>query len=413
MNDHDPLRSLADLRHEFGEHGGVNMSVEASTTFTVMQSRTMPELFKGEKGPLQGGCYLYGRHFNPTVFNLGRQLAALEGAEAAYCTASGMSAIAAVILQLCDAGDHIVSSNTIYGGSYALMHDLLPKKAGITTSFVDIRHLGAVEAAINERTRVIYAESLANPTLQVADIPALGRIARHHGLKLVVDNTFSPLVLTPRLLGADVVVHSLTKFINGASDHIAGAVCASESFIQQLMDLHGGTLMLLGPTMDPEVAFHISLRIPHLALRVQAHSERAQVFAERLDSAGVAVNYPGLSKHPDHALLTKMHNAAYGYGGIFTLDLGSADRADRLLDLLQNRYHFGYVAVSLGYFDTLMSCSGTSTSSEMTEADLAAARISPGLVRVSVGYTGTLEQRWSQLRGALAEIGVLTQSACS
>jgi len=407
MNTHEPLEALAELRHEFGEHGGVNMSVEASTTFTVMQSRTMPELFAGKKGPLQGGCYLYGRHFNPTVFSLGRQLAALEGTEAAYCTASGMSAIAATVLQLCDAGDHIVCSNAIYGGSYALMHDLLPAKAGITASFVDISDLPAVEAAITERTRLIYTESLANPTLRVADIPRLSRITRRHGLKLVVDNTFSPLLLNPATLGADVVVHSLTKFINGASDHIAGAVCAEEAFIQQLMDLHTGTLMLLGPTMDPEVAFHISLRIPHLALRMQAHSGRAQTIAERLHSAGVTVNYPGLPQHPDHALLKQLHNAVYGYGGIFTLDLGTAARADALLDLLQNRYHFGYVAVSLGYFDTLMSCSGSSTSSEMTETDMAAARISPGLIRISVGYTGTLEQRWSQLRDALIEVGVL------
>ena len=124
MKTRNPVESLASAHHEFGEHGGVNMSVEASTTFTVSHSRTMPEIFRGQKGPEQGGCYLYGRHFNPTVYNLGKQLAALEGTEAAYCTASGMSAISATLLQLCDAQDHIVSSNTIYGGTYALMHDL-------------------------------------------------------------------------------------------------------------------------------------------------------------------------------------------------------------------------------------------------------------------------------------------------
>jgi len=404
MEHRNPLEAMANTRHEFGEHGGVNMSVEASTTFTVMHPNTMPKIFCGEKGPEQGGCYLYGRHFNPTVYNLGKQLAALEGTEAAYCTASGMAAISATLMQLCDAGDHIVSSNAVYGGTYALLHDLLPPKTGITASLVDITDLAAVETAITERTRVIYTESVANPTLRIANIPALSRIARRHGIKLVVDNTFSPLLLSPWELGADIVVHSITKFISGASDHIAGAICADADFIQQLMDLHTGMLMILGPTMDPQVAFNISLRIPHLPLRMVEHGRRTQVFAERLQALGLAVTYPGLPDYPDHDLFSELHCADYGYGGVLTLDMGTESRANELLDLLQNEYHFGYVAVSLGYFDTLMSCSGSSTSSEMTEEDKAAAHISPGLVRLSIGYTGTLEQRWQQLTEALTRV---------
>ncbi|MFB3106314.1 MAG: PLP-dependent transferase, partial [Pseudomonadales bacterium] len=128
MNERDPIESLADIRHEFGEHGGVNMSVEASTTFTVMEPGTIPEIFAGLKSPDEGGCYLYGRHFNPTVYNLSRQLAALEGTQAAYCTSSGMGAITAAILESCNSGDHIVASNTLYGGTYALLHDFLPAK---------------------------------------------------------------------------------------------------------------------------------------------------------------------------------------------------------------------------------------------------------------------------------------------
>jgi methionine-gamma-lyase len=407
MKHRNPVETLANTRHEFGEHGGVNMSVEASTTFTVMHSNTMPDIFGGKKGPEHGGCYLYGRHFNPTVYSLGKQLAALEGTEAAYCTASGMSAISATLLQLCDAGDHIVSSNAVYGGTYALMHDLLPPKTGIETSLVDITDLEAVEAAITNRTRVIYTESMSNPTLRIADIPRLGKIAKRHGIKLVVDNTFSPLILSPKELGADIVLHSMTKFISGASDFIAGAVCADEDFIQQLMDLHTGMLMILGPTMDPQVAFNINLRIPHLPLRMIEHGQRTQVFAERLHALGMTVGYPGLPDHPDHALMSELHCPDYGYGGILTLDMGSLDSANELLDLLQNEYHFGYVAVSLGYFDTLMSCSGSSTSSEMTDEDKAAAHISPGLVRLSIGYTGTTEQRWSQLREALQRVGAL------
>jgi len=318
-----------------------------------------------------------------------------------------MAAIAGALFGLCDTGDHIVSSNTVYGGTYALMHDFLPAKANITTTLVDINDLAAVEAAITDRTRMIYTESIANPTLRVADIPALADIAHRHGLKLVIDNTFSPLILSPKQLGADIVVHSMTKFIGGASDHIAGAICADKDFILQLMDLHTGALMLLGPTMDPQVAFNINLRLAHLPLRMAEHGRRAQLFAERLKDLGLAVNYPGLPEHPDHALIGSMHCPDYGYGGILTLDMGTEELANRLMDMLQNDYRFGYMAVSLGYFDTLMSCSGSTTSSEMTEEDKAAAHISPGLVRMSVGFTGTTEQRWRQLHSALERLEVL------
>ncbi len=405
MPTRNPIERLADARHEFGEHGGVNMSVEASTTFTVMEPGTMPELFQGRKSAPQG-CYLYGRHFNPTVYQLGRQLAAIEGTEAAYCAASGMAAISAAILQLCRSGDHIVASNTIYGGTYALLHDFLPAKANIHTTFVDVTDLEAVIAAISNRTKVIYAESIANPTLRVADIPALAEIAHTANVQLVIDNTFSPLLLSPASLGADVVVHSMTKFINGASDIIAGAICGSMEFVQGLMDLHTGPLMILGPTMDPTIASKIGLRIPHLALRVIEHAKRAQIFAERLEAIGVSVVYPGLPAHPDHELLRRHRCAEYGFGGILTLDLGSEEKANQLMDLLQNKYGFGFMAVSLGYFDTLMSCPSSSTSSEMSDNDLSSAGIGQGLVRLSVGYTGTIEQRWQQLEGALRSMGV-------
>jgi len=407
MKRRNPIEDLAHLRHEFGEHGGVNMSIEASSTFTVMDPHTMPEMFEGRKGPDNAGCYLYGRHFNPTVYNLGRQLAALEGTESAYCAASGMGAISATLMALCPSGSHIVSSNTVYGGTYALMHDFLPRTAGVTTSFVDINDLDAVRAAITGETRVLYTESVANPTLRVADIPLLAEIAHDAGIPLVVDNTFSPLILSPAVLGADIVVHSITKFISGTSDVIAGAVCGSREFIQSLMDLHSGTLMLLGPTMDPKTAADISLRIPHLPLRMTAHGERALALAERLEAAGVDVCYPGLSGHPDRALFDRLRCPDYGYGGVLTVDLGEEERADELMALLQNKYRFGFMAVSLGYFDTLMSCSGSSTSSEMTDSDKAAAGISPGLVRMSIGYTGTLEQRWSQLESALRDVGCI------
>jgi len=406
MNRRDPIEDLAHLRHEFGEHGGVNMSIEASSTFTVIDPETMPELFQGRKGP-DKGCYLYGRHFNPTVYNLGRQMAALASTEAGYCTASGMGAISGVVLGLCNQGDEVVASNAVYGGTYALLHDFLPAKTGIKTTFVDITDLGAVAAAVTDRTRLIFTESVSNPTLRLANMPRLGEIARARGISLVVDNTFSPLLLRPAALGADIVVHSITKFISGASDVIAGAVCGTESFIGELMDLHTGPLMLLGPTMDPHVAANVSLRIPHLPLRMAAHGERALELSQRLAAEGVDVCYPGLPGHPDHELFNELRSGDYGYGGVFTIDVGTEDHANELMSCLQNEQRFGYLAVSLGYFDTLMSCSGSSTSSEMPEEGKLEAGISPGLVRISIGYTGSLEQRWTQLSAALKKTGVL------
>ncbi len=403
----DPVEALAEMRHEFGEHGGVNMSVEASTTFTVRHAETMPEIFAGRRDPDHGGCYLYGRHFNPTVYVLGRQLAALEGTESGYCTASGMAAIAATFLQLCRPGDHVVSSRAVYGGTFALLREFLATRSGLETTFVDASDLAAVEAAFTERTRILYVESMSNPTLRVADVPALAEIAHSRGARLVVDNTFTPLILSPARLGADIVLHSLTKFVNGASDIIAGAVCADREFISALMDVHDGALMLLGPTMDPQSAFLISLRIPHLGLRMAEHSRRAAVFAQRLTEGGVPVIYPGLPEHPDHRLLQRLANPGYGSGGVLCVDLGETQRAYEFMEILQNKDRFGFIAVSLGYFDTLMSCSASSTSSEMPREEQARAGISPGLVRLSVGYTGSLEQRWKQLSEALHVLNML------
>jgi methionine-gamma-lyase len=156
--------------------------------------------------------------------------------------------------------------------------------------------------------------------------------------------------------------------------------------------------------MDPKVASNISLRIPHLPLRMAAHGERALALAQRLEEFGANVGYPGLDDHPDHDLLDELRCPDYGYGGIMTVDMGTEAAANALMSTLQNKYGFGFMAVSLGYFDTLMSCSGSSTSSEMSDEDKQSAGISAGLVRMSVGYTGTLEQRWQQLRDALQEV---------
>nr|KYP74572.1 Methionine gamma-lyase [Cajanus cajan] len=380
------------------------MSIEASATFTVMEPETMRRMFAGELGP-DRDFFIYSRHFNPTVLNLSRLMAALEGTEAAYCTASGMSAIAAVLLQLCSHGGHVVASRALYGGTHALLAHFLPRTCGMSTTFVEVSDLDMVEAAIVEgKTKVLYFESVSNPTLSVANIPELCRVAHRKGVTVVVDNTFAPMVLSPARLGADVVVHSISKFISGGADIIAGAVCGPASLVNSMMDLQQGAIMLLGPTMNAKVAFELSERIPHLGLRMKEHSQRALVFARRLKSLGLKVIYPGLEEHPHHELLKSMHNREYGYGGLLCIDMETEERANRLMNQLQNYAQFGFMAVSLGYYETLMSCSGSSTSSELSSEEKALAGISPGLVRMSVGYIGTLEQKWSQLEKALTRL---------
>ncbi|KAK9676821.1 hypothetical protein RND81_11G103500 [Saponaria officinalis] len=330
---------------------------------------------------------------------------AMERTEATYCTASGISAISSVLLQMVSTGGHVVAGHTLYGGTHALLAQFLPWTTGITTSFVDIQDLEAVDAAVEKgKTDLLYFESVSNPTLTVADIPALCRIAHEKGVKVVVDNTFAPMVISPALLGADVVVHSVSKYISGAGDIIAGAVCGSKAFINSLMDLHDGALMLLGPTMNAKAAFELSERIPHLPLRMKEHCARALEFAIRMKSLGLKVIYPGLDDNPDHELLKSIGNPQYGYGGMLCLDMETEERANGLMYQLQNATQFGFMAVSLGYYETLMSCSGCSTSSELTEEEKCLSHISPGLIRMSVGYNGTIEQKWAQFEKAYAKL---------
>ena len=399
----DPEYAITQVRREFGEHGGVAPSIERSSTFTVMEPGVMPDIFAGRRTPDREGCYLYSRHFNPTVDVLDRYLAAMEDTEFAIGTASGMSAIACPILQICGQGDHVVASHTVYGGTHALLRQFLPK-FGIGTSFVDIRDLEAVSRSIRPNTRILYTETLGNPTLAVANIRALADIAQEHGLTLIVDNTFTPMVISPARHGAHIVVHSMTKFINGAADLLAGCICCSREFGHSLYDLHTGSAMLLGPTMDPRTAFDIIQRLPHLAIRMREHGRRALAIATRLQELGLPVIYPGLGSHPDHGLFASMANPGYGHGGLLSLDCGTEDRANRMMDVLQNEQHFGFMAVSLGYFDTLMSVSSSSTSSEISESEQEEMGLSRGLLRISVGISGSLESRLHQIEESVKKV---------
>ena len=267
---------LQDLQY-FGEFGGVNPSISDSSTYTFLSAKTMFDTFEGNAD----GCYLYSRHSSPSNLYLGAALAAMEGTETANVAASGMGAITAVLLQLCRAGDHVISSRTIYGGTYAFLKNFTPRLQ-IETTFVDITRLDIVEAAITEDTKVLYCESVSNPLLEVADMRGLSHLAKKYNLQLVVDNTFSPLSIAPAQLGADIVIHSLTKFINGSSDTVGGVVCGTQKFIDQLRNVNDGASMLLGSTMDSLRASSVLKNLRTLHIRMKQHSRNALYLAKNL-----------------------------------------------------------------------------------------------------------------------------------
>jgi methionine-gamma-lyase len=400
MKNHKPADRIQDLQY-FGEFGGVNPSITDSSTYTFLSAKTMFDTFEGNAE----GCYLYSRHSTPSNLYLGEALAAMENTEAANVTASGMGAITSVLLQLCENGSEIVSSRTIYGGTYAFMKNFLPK-LNIKTQFVDITHLEAVENAINENTKVLYCETLSNPLLEIADIEALSAIAKKHNIKLVVDNTFSPFMVTPINLGADIVIHSLTKFINGSSDAVGGVICGTQKFIDDLRNVNDGACMLLGPTMDSLRAASILKNMRTLHIRMKQHSRNAQFLAEAFQKDGLRVVYPGLKEHPGHETFKRMYNAEYGFGGMMTMDVGSLDKANELMELMQQE-NLGYLAVSLGFYKTLFSAPGTSTSSEIPMEEQKEMGLSDGLIRFSIGLDDDIERTYAKMKDCMIRLNIL------
>jgi methionine-gamma-lyase len=399
-NTFKPANSIQDLQY-FGEFGGVNPSISDSSTYTFLSAKTMFDTFEGNAD----GCYLYSRHSTPSNLYLGEALAAMEGTETANVAASGMGAITPTILQFCQAGDHVISSRTIYGGTYAFLKNFTPRM-GIETSFVDITKLDLVEAAITPETKIIFCECVSNPLLEVADIDGLSKIAKKHGLQLLVDNTFSPMTISPIQLGADVVMHSLTKFINGSSDTMGGVVCGSQELIDSLRNVNDGASMLLGAAMDSMRAASILKNLRTLHIRMQQHSKNGLYLAEKFEADGLRTVYPGLKSHPGHELMKKQMNPQYGFGGMLTIDVGSLDKANELMELMQE-HNLGYLAVSLGFYKTLFSAPGSSTSSEIPEEEQAAMGLTDGLIRFSIGLDADIERTYAMMRQCMVDVGVL------
>ena len=395
-----PADFIQDLQY-FGEFGGINPSISDSSTYTFLSAKTMFDTFEGNAD----GCYLYSRHSSPSNLYLGEALAAMEGTETSNVSASGMGAITAVLMQLCAAGDHIVSSRTIYGGTYAFLKNFTPK-LNIETSFVDITSLKSVEAAITSQTKVLYCESVSNPLLEVADIEALSVIAKKHNLQLVVDNTFSPLSISPKQLGADIIIHSLTKFINGASDTIGGVVCGTQQLIDNLRNVNDGAAMLFGATMDSLRAASILKNLRTLHIRMKQHSANAMYLSKQFESLGVKTVYPGLETHPSHNVFKRQMNTEFGYGGMLTIDVGTLEKANALMELMQGK-NLGYLAVSLGFYKTLFSAPGSSTSSEIPEDEQKEMGLSPGLIRFSVGLDNDIERTFKSMSACMKSVGIL------
>lgn len=400
MMKNKPADKIQDIQY-FGEYGGVNPSISDSSTFTYMAGKTMEMVFDGDKE----GCYLYSRHMNPSTGYLAEAVSNMEFTEAGQVSASGMGAISSTILQICSAGDHIVSSRTIYGGTYAFMKNFLPKLQ-INTSFIDITNINEIEKEISDKTKILYCETMSNPLLEVADIRALSKLAKKYGLKLVVDNTFTPLIFSPSALGADIIIHSLTKFINGASDAVGGIVCSSKEFVMSLIDVNDGAAMLLGPTMDSIRANGILKNLRTLHVRMKQHSHNAMYVANELQNLGLKVYYPGLESHPQHQIMKDQMNEEFGFGGMVMIDAQSTKKAYELMEEMQNN-NIGYLAVSLGFYKTLFSAPGASTSSEIPEDEQKEMGISPGMVRMSIGLDNDIERTFNKIKGCLKKVNLI------
>jgi len=320
--------------------------------------------------------YEYARTQNPTRFALERNIAAIEGGKAGFAFASGMAAIGA-IGTLLEAGDHVIVSKNTYGGTFRLFDKVLTRVA-ISFSWVDTANLDEVEQEITSATRMLFVETPTNPVMRLTDLAGAAALAHRHNLRLVVDNTFaSPYIHRPIEFGADLVVHSTTKYLNGHSDSVGGVVVATrDDDIEWLTFVQNAE----GAILSPFDSWLVLRGTKTLALRMERHNANGLAMAQYLEAHPkvVRVNYPGLPSHPQHALArTQMR----GFGGMIAFDVGSLEGARRLL----NSVRLCALAESLGGVETLISHPATMTHASVPADRRAALGITDGLVRISVG----------------------------
>lgn len=352
----------------------VNVPIYATSTFEVADAAELGDLLEFARPG-----HSYSRHSNPTHEALSDALAELEGGEAGLVTASGMAAIHAVVLSTLRSGDEMLIPRAVYGGVIGLAHSVL-ERSGISTRAVDTTDLEAVADAVGPRTRLLWLETISNPTTAVADIAALSELAHARGIAVAVDNTFaSPVLATPLSLGADVVVHSTTKYIGGHSDLIGGAIIGSAERIAAARTI----VINAGGNASPWEAFLALRGLKTLALRMERHSSNALAVAQALTGApGVAaVHYPSLPSHPQHEVAQRVLRDGMA-GGMMAVEVsGGRPHGERFLQRVRIAVH----ATSLGSVETLVSHPASSSHRQLTDADLAAAGLTPGMIRVSIG----------------------------
>ncbi len=371
----DAWRTATRAIHGGEERHGVSSPVTTpitrTSTFTFSSTAEMKRWAEG-----RSKAYIYTRYGNPTLSVAEEKVAALEGAEAAVVMASGMAAISSALLAVLKAGDEVIATRQLYGGSYRLQRDILPR-FGIRIHYVE-NDLAGIERLVNKNTRVLYTESPTNPTLRLVDLRKAAAFARRHKLVSIVDNTFAtPVLQQPLALGFDMTVHSATKYLGGHSDLIAGAVAGS----QKLMAAVRQMVIYLGGSMDPEVGFLLIRGIKTLDLRVERQCRNAMAVAKFLEKHPkvARVHYPGLKSHPDHALAKKQMS---GFGSMLAFDMkGGIAAARRVCD----RVRVFLLAASLGGVESLVVLPLYTSHYKMSAKELAGAGVSPGTIRVSVG----------------------------
>ena len=355
------------------QYGALSTPIYQTSTFVFKDVAQGAARFAGDE---EG--YIYTRLGNPTITALEQKIAVLEGGEDAAAFGSGMAAVSAVIMALVDQGDHVVHSSALYGCTFAFLHELI-SRFGVTATGVDTADLEAVKKAIRPNTKVVYIESPTNPTMRITDIKEVADIAHAHGAKVVVDNTFmTPYLQRPLELGADVVIHSATKYINGHGDVVAGLAIADK---ETMSAIKMTTLKDIGGIMSPFNAWLILRGLKTLPVRMDRHNSNAMAIADFLEHhPGVAkVYYPGLESFDQHELAKKQMS---GFGGIMSFGLkGGFEAGVRLM----NGVKLCHLAVSLGDVDTLIQHPASMTHSVVPEEERLAANITPGLVRLAVG----------------------------
>jgi len=353
--------------------GAVSIPIYQSSTFAFHNAREGAQIFAGERDG-----YVYTRIGNPTQAALEKEIAFLENGEAALAFGSGMAAISSVVLSLCESGSNVVSSNTLYGGTHQLFKETLVRYQ-IEVREVDGTQIENFASEIDEYTRCIYIETPANPTLTIIDIEACARLARKHNIPLIVDNTFStPYFQRPLDIGADIVVHSATKYIGGHGDTVAGLVVGSKAYIDELRN---SILRDLGGIISPLNAWLLVRGLKTLAIRMERHQETALEVAKYLNFHPKVrrVWYPGLTTHPQYELVKKQMT---GFGGIVSFEIKGGRKAG---ETLMNNVHLFTLAVSLGDVDSLIEHPASMTHSTYGQQDLKKCGISEEFVRLSVG----------------------------